>query len=151
MPISIVRPFNPYGARYIPRAQQNAHVIPALVSKVLNGDDPVVVWGSGLQTRNFLHASDTAKLMLKVCEADRYAHPVNIGYEDTVSIEKLINMIRLLAEVKVAVTYDTSMPEGRKHKSADSTFLKEITQNYKPQVSLEQGLMEIIECHRASA
>ncbi len=150
MPISIVRPFNPYGARYIPRNQDNAHVIPALVDKVLKGNNPVVVWGSGEQTRNFLHASDTARLMLKVGQNTSYAIPVNIGYETTIDMYGLIHLICDLAGIKVMIEFDKSKPEGRKHKSADSTLLKDVTAHYKPQVSLEEGLMEIIEWHKAS-
>lgn len=151
MNIAVVRPFNPYGAKYIPREIQNAHVIPALVAKVLRGDNPVEVWGSGDQSRNFLHASDTARLMLEICKNVKDPSPINIGYEETTSIRDLIATIIWLAEVKTSVVFDISKPEGRKHKSADSTLLRDVTAHYVPQVSLEEGLLEIIECHRALA
>ncbi len=150
MNISIVRPFNPYGSKYIPREVQNAHVIPALVAKVLRGDNPVEVWGSGNQTRNFLHAIDTVNLMLKICENVTDAVPVNIGYEQNISIRNLIQMIIRLAEVKTSIVYDITKPEGRMHKSADSKRLQRVSQEYEPQITLQEGLLEIIECHRAS-
>lgn len=148
MNIAICRPFNPYGARYIARRQEDSHVIPALVSKVLKGDNPLIVWGSGNQTRNFLHASDTARLMLLILENHACGEPVNIGYEQTTSIKHLANLICHISGRKPKIVFDTTKPEGRTHKSADSTLLRMVTDNYQPQVELEDGLLEIIECQR---
>ncbi len=66
MRITVLRPFNMYGANYPWRSTERAHVIPALVKRVLDGEDPLVVWGSGEQRRNFLHGSDAAELILRV-------------------------------------------------------------------------------------
>src|SRR5262249_43582021 len=68
IPVTIVRPFNIYGERYrwVDTASQ---AIPMLVKKVLDGDDPVVVWGSGKQRRNYLHAGECADAMLGLVEA----------------------------------------------------------------------------------
>src|SRR3990172_5145544 len=60
MRVVVVRPFNAYGPRdhYDVRT---SHVIPALIKRVVDGDDPVEVWGSGNQERVFVHAMDVAR------------------------------------------------------------------------------------------
>ena len=66
--LTIVRPFNIYGERYtwVGSASQ---AIPMLVKKVMDGDDPVVIWGSGNQRRNYLHAFDCADAMAGLVES----------------------------------------------------------------------------------
>src|ERR1035438_856843 len=48
---SILRPFNPYGENYHWRTAETAHVVPALVKRIMDGEDPLRVWGSGRQRR----------------------------------------------------------------------------------------------------
>lgn len=141
----ICRPFNLYGARYHWRGENDSHVMPTLVKKIMDGQDPLVVWGSGKQSRNFLHARDTVKLMMMLTERYESCRPVNVGYEDEVSIAGLVSVICEVAGRNPEVKFDTSKPEGRFRKSADSTLLREITGDYKPEISLEDGIREMID------
>jgi len=148
MKIAIVRPFNPYGANYRWGSEDKAHVIPALVKRIMDGEDPLVVWGSGQQRRNFLHASDAARLILRVVEQDAVAIPVNIGYDDDITIAELVTMICEFAGKHPRVVFDTSKPEGRFRKCADAARLRQMTNDYIPKVSLEAGILEMIEWYR---
>lgn len=148
MKVTILRPFNLYGANYRWDSEDKAHVIPALVKRIMDGNDPVVVWGSGRQRRNFLHASDAARLMIKIIERDVIATPVNIGYEEDTSIAELVNLICEIAGIWPRVIYDTTKPEGRFRKCADTTRLREITDGYVPRVSLREGIAEMVEWYR---
>ncbi len=150
MKLTIVRPFNPYGANYRWGSDDKAHVIPALVKRVLDGEDPLVVWGSGNQRRNFLHASDAATVILKVIEKDKVDLPVNIGYDDDVSIADLVDLICDVARVAPKITFDTSKPEGRFRKCASADRLRDITDGYQPKVSLREGIEEMMEWYRRS-
>jgi len=150
MKVSIVRPFNPYGGNYRWGSEEKAHVIPALVKRIMDGEDPVVVWGSGQQRRNFLHASDAARLMLKIIEKDAVAMPVNIGYEDDVTIAELVNLICEVSGKHPKIVFDTSKPEGRFRKCADATRLREITDGYEPKISLREGITEMIDWYHRS-
>lgn len=144
MKVSIVRPFNPYGGNYRWGSEDKAHVIPALVKRVMDGEDPLIVWGSGNQRRNFLHAKDATRLIMKVVERDAVATPVNIGYDDDVSIGDLVHLICDVAGVSPKIVFDTSKPEGRFRKCADATRLRDITDGYQPQVTLREGIAEMI-------
>jgi nucleoside-diphosphate-sugar epimerase len=143
MGIAICRPFNPYGGRYR-WSGEKSHVIPTLVKKVLDGQNPVVVWGSGRQRRNFLHARDNARLMMMVTERYPCAEPVNIGYDDDISIAELVSLICEASGKHPEVVFDTSMPEGRFRKCPSATLLRRVTDNYRPKVSLRQGIEEMI-------
>jgi nucleoside-diphosphate-sugar epimerase len=148
MEVAICRPFNAYGPRdYYDEA--TSHVIPALIKKVLDGEDPVLVWGSGNQSRVFVHAKDFAKGIQLVTEMYPAADPVNIGHDDEVSIKDLLHKIIELTGTSPNVYYDASRPEGYPRRAADTTKLRKVTNGFVPQISLEQGLTEMIEWYRA--
>lgn len=145
MNVTIVRPFNPYGANYRWGSEEKAHVVPALVKRVMDGEDPLVVWGSGDQQRNFLHAKDAARLLMLIVAAGPGPTPINIGYEDTVTIRELVELICEVAGRDPQIVFDTGKPEGRFKKSADSTRLETVSDGYVPQISLKEGIVEMME------
>src|SRR3989344_2284646 len=95
MKIAIARPFNAYGPRDDFFAS-TSHVIPGLIKRVLSGENPLVVWGSGSQTRSFLYVTDSAQGLLDVCEKYAVADPLNLGSSEEISIG---NLARLLIEL----------------------------------------------------
>jgi len=147
MEIVIVRPFNAYGPRdYYDRA--TSHVIPALIAKVLDGDDPVIVWGSGDQSRAFVHAKDFARGIQFVTEKYPAADPVNVGHDHETTIKELLAKILELTGKEPRVVFDTDLPEGYRRRAADTTKLGQVTGGFTPEISLEQGLVEMIEWYR---
>jgi GDP-L-fucose synthase len=150
MKIAIARPFNAYGPRdYFDRA--TSHVIPALIRKVLEGDDPVVVWGSGNQTRAFVHALDAALGMMLLTEKYPTADPVNIGHDSESSIQDLLSLILRLTGKRPNVVFDTSRPDGYPRRAADVTKLCTVTGGFVPSISLEEGIAETIQWYRVHA
>jgi nucleoside-diphosphate-sugar epimerase len=145
MGVTIVRPSNLYGGKYRWGSEEKGSVVPSLVKRIMDGEDPLVVWGSGRQRRNFLHASDAAWLILKTMEADASALPVNIGYEDETTIAELVDLICEVSGKRPQIKFDTTRPEGRFRKSSESVRLKGLTNNYVPQVTLRQGIAEMID------
>ena len=140
--IAIVRPYNPYGDRYIWMGTKS-QVIPTLVKRVMDGEDPVVVWGSGQQKRSFLHVRDTARLMMLITERHAVGEPINIGY-DGITITEVVETICKVAGKSPEIVYDHSKPEGNPCKCADSSRMLEVTGGYQQQVSLEDGLREMV-------
>jgi nucleoside-diphosphate-sugar epimerase len=148
--VTVLRPFNMYGANYPWRSTEKAHVIPALVKRILDGEDPLVVWGSGEQRRNFLHGSDAAEAALRVI-ASGAEGPVNVGYEEDTRIADLVTLICDVTGRRPAVIFDRSRPDGNPRKSADSTRLRELTGGYTPRVTLRAGIEEMVEWYHAIA
>ncbi len=146
--ITVVRPFNVYGANYPWSSLTKAHVIPTMVKRVLDGEDPIVVLGSGKQRRNFLHGRDAARLLLKVIEQNPGPEPVNLGFEDDTPIGELVDLVCDVAGVHPKIVFDTSVPEGQFRKSADATRLRAITGDQGPTISLREGVEEMVEWYR---
>jgi nucleoside-diphosphate-sugar epimerase len=149
MKSTIIRPFNLYGANYPWRSGEKAHVIPSLVKRVLDGEDPLAVWGSGEQRRNFLHASDAAELMTRII-ASGAEGAVNVGYEDDTSIADLVALVLEVTGRRPEVVFDRSRPDGHSRKSADSTRLRALTGGYQPQITLRQGIEEMVRWYEYS-
>ena len=147
IPVSIVRPFNVYGERYhwMGNASQ---AIPMLVKKVLDGENPVVIWGSGYQRRNYLHAKDCARSIIRVLLSG-FTGPVNIGTEDTVTLCELVELICHLAGLEPHLEVDITKPEGRFIKSADSTRLRLIMDgDAVVTIPLKEGLLRMLGWYR---
>jgi nucleoside-diphosphate-sugar epimerase len=144
LPIAIVRPFNAYGGRYQWQGTAS-HVVPSLVKKVLDRDGPVVVWGTGRQARDLLHARDFALGFRLATECAVDCDPVNLGCGTTVKLVEIVGKVADLAGLDVEVQFDLSKPDGRPCKQADITKLRRKLPDFKPTVSLEEGLTEMID------
>jgi nucleoside-diphosphate-sugar epimerase len=148
VPLTVVRPFNIYGERYT-WVGDSSQAIPMLIKKVMDGDDPLVIWGSGTQRRNYMHASDCADVMAVLVESG-FTGAVNIGTEDTVTMQELVTTICGLAGRNPRIVTDCSRPEGRRMKSSDATLLRRVYPAFRRHVELEAGLQRMIGWYRAS-
>jgi GDP-L-fucose synthase len=143
MEVPVCRPFNAYG----PRDHWDhgtSHVIPALIRRALDGEDPLVVWGSGNQTRSFLHSRDAAKGMKLVAEHSTTPTPVNIGHDEEVSIRDLVHLICKITDRSPEIFFDTSKPDGYPRRAADPALLRSVT-GWVPSTPLEDGLVEMVQ------
>jgi UDP-glucose 4-epimerase len=62
LPYTICRPFNAYGPGELPDPEPGiAHAVPDLIAKVLSGQRPLQIFGSGEQTRTLTHVQDIAE------------------------------------------------------------------------------------------
>jgi nucleoside-diphosphate-sugar epimerase len=143
MTVTVLRPFNIYGGNYFWRSADDAHVIPSVVKRVLDGEDPLIVWGSGTQRRNFLHSVDAAYVMLKVIESGATG-PVNIGYEHDTAIADLVSVVCEITGRSPKVVFDRSKPDGQARKASDASLLRSLTGGYAPRVSLSDGIADMI-------
>src|SRR3989338_7010204 len=136
MEVVIGRPFNAYGARdHFDEA--TSHVIPALMKRILDGQDPVPIWGSGNQSRVFVHAKDIARGMMLLAEKAPAGEPGNIGHAAEGTINQLFDLICRVVGRHPKPFYDTTKPDGYPRRAADATRLRQIT-GFVPSISLEQ-------------
>ena len=61
--ITVLRIDNIYGP-YDTFEGNKAHVIPSLIKKVVNNDDPILVWGNGEEKKDFLYVEDLVEAIL---------------------------------------------------------------------------------------
>jgi GDP-L-fucose synthase len=149
MKISIARPYNCYGPRDH-FSLERSHVIPALINRVYSGEDPVVVWGDGEQTRAFLYVTDLANGLVSLTEKYPVPDPINIGTDEEIKMKDLINLILEVSNKKVKVVFDTSKPSGQPRRNCDNTKAKEKI-SFLPKVKLQEGLKKTIEWDKSWA
>ncbi len=147
MKVGIVRPYNCYGARdhFDPDV---SHVIPALIKRVFDGENPVKVWGTGRQTRAFLYVEDLAEGMILAIEKYPVPDPINLGTDEEISIKELIQKIIKISGKKVSIVFDTSKPDGSPRRNSDNT---KATKNlgFIPKTTLDNGLENVIKWYKS--
>ncbi len=102
LPYSIVRPFNAYGVNEAPGEEVGeAHVIPDLAKKILEGQDPLEILGDGEQTRCFTHVSDIARGVLAVLDSEKAVNEdFNISSPEERRVLELAAMIHEIIKGK---------------------------------------------------
>ncbi|MBA4422262.1 MAG: GDP-fucose synthetase, partial [Syntrophus sp. (in: bacteria)] len=117
-------PVNLYGPgdNFDPRS---SHVIPALIKKCVDamrqGDEEIVVWGTGDATREFFYVEDAAEAIILATEKYDKSDPVNIGAGFEISILDLVTLIVELTGFKGRIVWDTTKPDGQPRRMLDTT------------------------------
>ena len=137
----IVRPANVYGP-FDNFSPVNGMVVPSLIRRALDGQNPLSVWGDGSSIRDFIHAKDVARGMLLMMEKTPES-PVNLGSGTGVSIKELVENILSNLQTKPKVIWDTSKPAGDKMRVMDIAYARSL--GFEPSISLEQGVAEVME------
>lgn len=140
--VAITRPYNTYGSRdhFDPAI---SHVIPGIIYRVFHGENPLVVWGSGKQTRAFIYAEDFARGLIEVTEKYAVADPINIGTDEEISIGDLAKLIVDISGKKVKIHFDTSKPDGILRSNCDTSKAKKKL-GFVSKISLREGLEKTI-------
>ncbi len=140
MPVNLYGP----GDNFDPKS---SHVIPALIKKcfeaVENGDDHIVVWGTGKASREFLYVEDAAEGIILATEKYNKSDPINLGAGFEIKVKDLIELIASLTGFKGKIVWDTSKPDGQPRRMLDtSRAQKEFGFNAK--MDFKEGLQKTI-------
>jgi len=147
MKIALVRPTAAYG-RWDNFNPATSHVIPALIHRALEKENPFVVWGSSDVVRDFVHVTDMARGGLLALEKYATCDPVNIGCGKAVTIGEIVDMIlRVTGHQNARVEYDTSKPTTIPFRMVDTSKAKEVL-GFEPQFTLEEGLRDTAEWYK---
>jgi GDP-L-fucose synthase len=129
---------------------ETSHVIPALVRKMLAGEEEVVLWGDGSPTREFLYVEDCAEGLLLAGERYGGPEPVNLGTGREISIRELAELVAEVTGFDGRITWDTSMPNGQPRRSLDTTRARELF-GFEAQTPLREGLERTVEWYASIA
>jgi GDP-L-fucose synthase len=139
--VVVYRPFSGYG-----EDQSFDYPFPSIVKRVVHGENPITIWGSGDQTRDFIHIDDIVECVLQTMDVLKPGEVLNLGSGISTSFKDLVHLATQLVchETKVRKTIgiecDTSKPEGVFYRVADTW---KMNQFYKPKVSLEEGIKRV--------
>jgi GDP-L-fucose synthase len=105
-----------------------AHALPGLMARLhaakIAGDPFCEIWGSGKQQREFLHASDLARGLIRVMEHYDGNDPINIGSGLELSIAQLAILIAATVGYGGRLAFNPNMPEGTPRKILDSSVIR---------------------------
>jgi nucleoside-diphosphate-sugar epimerase len=69
-----------------------------------------------------------------------YAHPLNLGTDELVTVNRLVDLVAETAGKDVVKRHDLSKPQGVRGRNSDNDRLREVL-GWEPQVTLEEGLV----------
>ncbi len=89
---------------------KTCHVIPALIHRVLSGEDPFVVWGTPDVVRDFLYVRDVVDGGLLVLEKGESMKPYNIGAGTAITVGDIVESILKATDKNPKIVYDETKP-----------------------------------------
>lgn len=142
----IARPANTYGP-YDNFDPISALIIPALIYRIFDGENPLVIWGDGSSIRDFVFADDVADVLVLMVEKNA-GGPYNVGSGEPVSIKTVAETVVKSAEGrlnrKIDIEWDTTKPTGEKYRVASTEKVRAELQ-WSPKTDLYTGISKTIE------
>ena len=146
-PSTVVRPFNVYGPREHADGP-SGEVIPRFVARALAGR-PLVVFGDGLQTRDFTWVGDTVRGILMAAECDALVGGcVNIARGEDVSVLRIAELVQRLAGTRTPIEHQADRPgDVRRHVAGVQRARSML--GFSATVGIDEGLSRYIEWVRS--
>ncbi len=145
--VAICRPTGVYGS-YDDFDPSTSHVIPALIKRAIDRENPYVVWGDGEEIRDFLHVRDLVKGCFLLLEKNANSDPVNIGSGKEYKIKDIVKTILNLTNNKdVNIEFDNTKPTTIPVRKVNVDKAKKLL-GFEMKISLEDGLKETIDWYK---
>ena len=112
----------------------------AICRKVALAEDggTIDVWGDGQQTRSFMLIDDCVEGLLRLMASDHH-QPLNLGTEEMVSVDQLVDMVCDVAGKKLTKRHELDRPQGVRGRNSDNSRLREVL-GWEPKTPLRDGL-----------
>ncbi len=101
--------------------------------------DTIEIWGDGQQTRSFMYIDACVEGIYRIMQSE-YAAPLNLGSDELVRIDELVDMVSQIAGKSVAKRHDLKRPQGVRGRNSDNSRLREVL-GWEPSTTLSQGLV----------
>ncbi len=141
-PAVVVRPFNAYGPR-CHHEGDSGEVIPKFVLRALAGR-PMVIFGDGLQTRDFTFVTDTARGILLAAQVDEaVGETINLGSGQEITVNALAEEVAAVTGRRLAdVVHDAPRPGDIRRLCADPMKARRLLR-FEPRIGLREGLARV--------
>lgn len=133
-----LRYFNVFGPRQDPKSQYAA-AIPIFVSKALN-NEPIVIYGDGQQTRDFVYVKDVVQANFLV--AEKGGDLFNVAYGQKITILELAQQIIKMTESDSEIRHESPRAGDVKHSMADPSKIMKI--GFEPVTDFSSALEQTV-------
>jgi nucleoside-diphosphate-sugar epimerase len=134
--------YGPFGTWDGGREKAPAAICRKVVEAVDTQSGEIEIWGDGSQSRSFMYIADCVKGIDLIMHCDPLvATPVNLGSNEIVSINQLVDKVEKIAGVKLRRSYKLDAPRGVAGRNSDNTFIHQVL-DWEPKTSLDTGLQE---------
>lgn len=139
METRVVRFHNVYGplGTYDGGKEKSPAAISRKVALAQDGSE-IEVWGDGEQTRSYMYIDDCIEGLVRLMASD-CGDALNLGTDQLVSINSLVDLICGIAGKRLRKRHDLSKPQGVRGRNSDNSKLRTVL-GWEPSISLEQGL-----------
>lgn len=112
----------------------------AMCRKVAEAEDggEIEIWGDGKQTRSFLYIDQCLEGIRRLMDSESFIGPVNIGSEEMVTINQLVEIVMDIAGKKLNIRHIDG-PLGVRGRNSDNKLIKEKL-DWEPTMKLKDGL-----------
>ena len=147
MKVVVIRPANIYGP-YDDFAWETAHVIPALIRKVVERHNPVEVWGDCNDVKDFIYIDDFIEGVLLAMEKNNTFNPVNIGSGKQATVKDALTAILEADDYTNAeVVFDASKPTMIPLRLIDVSYAKKLL-GFEARTTLSDGIKRTVKWYR---
>src|SRR5206468_1114122 len=121
--VRIVRFHNVYGplGTYQGGKEKSPAAISRKVALATDGDS-IEIWGDGEQTRSYMYIDDCIEGLLRLM-ASGYRKPLNLGTDELVTINQLVDITCEVAGKTLRKVHDTTKPQGVRGRNSDNSRL----------------------------
>jgi nucleoside-diphosphate-sugar epimerase len=132
--------YGPHGTWDGGREKAPAAICRKVIEAKLSGTNEIEIWGDGEQTRSFTYIFDGLHGTRLLMESD-VSEPLNVGSSELVTINRLVDIVEGIADVRLERRYNLAAPQGVRGRNSDNTLIRERL-GWEPSTSLEVGLEE---------
>ena len=126
---------------------KTCHVVPALISRHLGGENPFIVWGSPDVVRDFLYVKDVVNGDLLILESGQSMRPYNLGYGGGITIGQIVDTIIKVTGNNPKVEWDEKKPTTIPFRAVSTDRIKNEL-GFFPKYSFEEGIRETIDWYK---
>jgi len=139
LPVVVTRCSNNYGPRQYPEK-----LVPLFVTNAID-DEPLPVYGNGLNRRDWLHVDDHCRALMTLLEFPGIeGETFNIGAQHELDVLTITDTIlRLLGKPRTLIRHVEDRPGHDRRYAVDSSKLTRVT-GWKPQIPFEEGIRQTV-------
>ena len=123
---------------------KTCHVVPALINRVLSGENPLEVWGTPDVVRDFLYVKDVVRGALLVLEKGVSMKPYNLGNGSAITVGQIVDCIVKHSNLNPEIYYDESKPTTIPFRMVSVDRIKNEL-GFLPKYTFEEGIKETID------